>query len=76
MKKSISILSVVVLLVLQMNCREYAQEFPEEVSVINNFVAEQIPVVSTASFKADGGETPPWKDSWQWIQIFRRLWQF
>lgn len=76
MKKSIAILSVVVLLVFQKSCREYAREFSKEFSVTNNSVAEQIPVVSAAIFKADGGETPPWKDPWQWIQLFRNLWQF
>lgn len=77
MKKSITTLSVVVLLLFQTYkehrtpCRQTSDNFHSG-SVFEGKIS---PVLLTA-FRADGGGDPPWKDPWQWIQIFRKLWEF
>lgn len=77
MKKSIAILSVVVMLSSNLGMKNYEYRFPKSGNAaLTSLLPEQIPLISFACFKVDGGENPPWKDPWQWFQIFRELWSF
>lgn len=76
MKKSIAILSVVLLMVLP-NQKE--NERPIQKGEITAGVAkvllDQHPV-ACFSRKMSEGENPPWKDPWQWRGLFRSVWKF
>lgn len=77
MKKSIAILSAVVILSLATSMKDHECSLP----TTGNFVAtrllhDPVPVVSFSCFKAEEGQNPPWKDPWQWFQIFRDLLSF
>ncbi|KIA88505.1 hypothetical protein [Kaistella jeonii] len=77
MKKSIAILSIVVILSFQTSMKDHECSLPKTGSFsATSLLPEHIPALSFACFKMDGAESPPWKDPWQWFKIFRKFWEF
>lgn len=75
MKKSITVLSILVMLAFQ-QCRHENISAPpktenEKMSITGNYSVTVLQVLATAEDK-----DPPWKDPWQWRDTIRRLWKF
>lgn len=76
MKKSIAILSVVLLLTFK-NCQNENQKDIMEttVSLITNRVVAKSSISIVNHLQIVEEQDPPWKDPWQWFNVIRELYE-